>query len=205
MAAHHATLAFSRHGESQWSVGYRFTGWVDVDLSVKGVAVDLCGRVFSCRLVDVPERPTPRERPTIPGTANSLDSIASGLPREPHGLPGTSFGWSAAARRPSLTASAVGPCSRCQLCWRFQPRGVHPVYAAVTGPSRPTPSSKNQLGTWLFGPSGCGIRLSHCGGLTTSFPKLYPLEAGVDQDGWPAQRPRTGQAALLSLPSPAVG
>uniref|UniRef100_A0A7S1RPI3 phosphoglycerate mutase (2,3-diphosphoglycerate-dependent) n=1 Tax=Alexandrium catenella TaxID=2925 RepID=A0A7S1RPI3_ALECA len=33
----HAVLVFSRHGESQWNVDNRFTGWVDVDLSEKGV------------------------------------------------------------------------------------------------------------------------------------------------------------------------
>jgi len=30
-------LIFSRHGESEWNVANRFTGWVDVDLSKKGV------------------------------------------------------------------------------------------------------------------------------------------------------------------------
>lgn len=33
----HAVLVFSRHGESQWNLENRFTGWVDVDLSEKGV------------------------------------------------------------------------------------------------------------------------------------------------------------------------
>jgi len=33
----HATLVFSRHGESDWNKQNRFTGWVDVDLSDKGV------------------------------------------------------------------------------------------------------------------------------------------------------------------------
>lgn len=37
MAKPHATLIFSRHGESQWNVDNRFTGWVDVDLSAKGL------------------------------------------------------------------------------------------------------------------------------------------------------------------------
>jgi len=32
-----ATLVFSRHGESEWNVANKFTGWVDVDLSEKGV------------------------------------------------------------------------------------------------------------------------------------------------------------------------
>eukprot|EP00438_Fugacium_kawagutii_P020659 Skav217359 [mRNA] locus=scaffold4442:110473:116068:+ [translate_table: standard] len=35
MAKPHATLIFSRHGESQWNVDNRFTGWVD--LSAKGL------------------------------------------------------------------------------------------------------------------------------------------------------------------------
>lgn len=38
MAAPHARLIFSRHGESEWNVANKFTGWVDVDLSEKGVA-----------------------------------------------------------------------------------------------------------------------------------------------------------------------
>lgn len=33
----HAKLIFSRHGESEWNVANKFTGWVDVDLSEKGV------------------------------------------------------------------------------------------------------------------------------------------------------------------------
>jgi len=33
----HAKLVFSRHGESEWNLANRFTGWVDVDLSAKGV------------------------------------------------------------------------------------------------------------------------------------------------------------------------
>jgi len=33
----HCTLIFSRHGESEWNVANIFTGWVDVDLSEKGV------------------------------------------------------------------------------------------------------------------------------------------------------------------------
>ncbi len=37
MAKPHALLVFSRHGESEWNVANRFTGWVDVDLSEKGV------------------------------------------------------------------------------------------------------------------------------------------------------------------------
>ena len=31
-------LAFLRHGQSQWNLENRFTGWVDVDLTEKGVA-----------------------------------------------------------------------------------------------------------------------------------------------------------------------
>jgi 2,3-bisphosphoglycerate-dependent phosphoglycerate mutase len=33
----HATLIFSRHGESEWNVANIFTGWVDVNLSEKGL------------------------------------------------------------------------------------------------------------------------------------------------------------------------
>merc|ERR1712232_1429832 len=35
--AHSATLIFSRHGESEWNLANKFTGWVDVDLSKKGL------------------------------------------------------------------------------------------------------------------------------------------------------------------------
>lgn len=32
-----ATLVLLRHGESEWNLLNKFTGWVDVDLSPKGV------------------------------------------------------------------------------------------------------------------------------------------------------------------------
>lgn len=35
--AKHATLVFARHGESEWNLANIFTGWVDVDLSEKGI------------------------------------------------------------------------------------------------------------------------------------------------------------------------
>lgn len=38
----HAKLVFSRHGESEWNVANKFTGWVDVDLSEKGFG-EACG------------------------------------------------------------------------------------------------------------------------------------------------------------------
>jgi 2,3-bisphosphoglycerate-dependent phosphoglycerate mutase len=31
------TLVLLRHGESQWNLENRFTGWIDVPLSEKGV------------------------------------------------------------------------------------------------------------------------------------------------------------------------
>eukprot|EP00306_Pavlova_sp_CCMP459_P022761 CAMPEP_0185542914 /NCGR_PEP_ID=MMETSP1381-20130426/2932_1 /TAXON_ID=298111 /ORGANISM="Pavlova sp., Strain CCMP459" /LENGTH=263 /DNA_ID=CAMNT_0028154963 /DNA_START=45 /DNA_END=836 /DNA_ORIENTATION=+ len=37
MAEPHATLVFMRHGESEWNVLNKFTGWYDCDLSPKGV------------------------------------------------------------------------------------------------------------------------------------------------------------------------
>jgi len=40
----YARLVFSRHGESEWNVANKFTGWVDVDLSEKGV-----GEAKKCR------------------------------------------------------------------------------------------------------------------------------------------------------------
>ena len=33
-----STLVLLRHGESEWNLANRFTGWVDVDLSERGVA-----------------------------------------------------------------------------------------------------------------------------------------------------------------------
>jgi len=33
----HGTLVILRHGESQWNLDNRFTGWVDVDLTSKGI------------------------------------------------------------------------------------------------------------------------------------------------------------------------
>ncbi len=38
MAAKTGQLVLIRHGESQWNLENRFTGWVDIDLSEKGVA-----------------------------------------------------------------------------------------------------------------------------------------------------------------------
>ena len=32
------TLVLVRHGQSQWNLENKFTGWVDVDLTEKGVA-----------------------------------------------------------------------------------------------------------------------------------------------------------------------
>mgnify|MGYP003688071013 FL=1 len=37
MSTPHATLVFMRHGESEWNVANKFTGWHDVDLSSKGI------------------------------------------------------------------------------------------------------------------------------------------------------------------------
>jgi len=43
----HATLIFSRHGESEWNVANIFTGWVDVDLSEKGTGeAQGCGQLL---------------------------------------------------------------------------------------------------------------------------------------------------------------
>lgn len=33
-------MVLIRHGESQWNLENRFTGWVDVPLSPKGVVVE---------------------------------------------------------------------------------------------------------------------------------------------------------------------
>jgi 2,3-bisphosphoglycerate-dependent phosphoglycerate mutase len=41
------TLTLLRHGESQWNLENRFTGWVDVDISAKGEAeAEAAGRVL---------------------------------------------------------------------------------------------------------------------------------------------------------------
>ena len=37
------TLALLRHGQSQWNLENRFTGWVDVDLTAEGAAQALKG------------------------------------------------------------------------------------------------------------------------------------------------------------------
>ena len=36
-AAAHATLVLVRHGQSEWNLANRFTGWVDVDLTERGI------------------------------------------------------------------------------------------------------------------------------------------------------------------------
>ena len=33
-----STLVLLRHGQSQWNLDNRFTGWVDVELTEKGMA-----------------------------------------------------------------------------------------------------------------------------------------------------------------------
>eukprot|EP00304_Pavlova_gyrans_P016068 CAMPEP_0206033446 /NCGR_PEP_ID=MMETSP1466-20131121/660_1 /ASSEMBLY_ACC=CAM_ASM_001126 /TAXON_ID=44452 /ORGANISM="Pavlova gyrans, Strain CCMP608" /LENGTH=261 /DNA_ID=CAMNT_0053407639 /DNA_START=28 /DNA_END=813 /DNA_ORIENTATION=- len=43
----HATLVFMRHGESEWNVLNKFTGWYDCDLSPKGLEeAKLAGELF---------------------------------------------------------------------------------------------------------------------------------------------------------------
>ena len=40
-------LVLLRHGESQWNLENRFTGWTDVDLTEKGISeAQSAGRVF---------------------------------------------------------------------------------------------------------------------------------------------------------------
>jgi 2,3-bisphosphoglycerate-dependent phosphoglycerate mutase len=45
------TLTLLRHGESEWNLENRFTGWVDVDLSPKGESE---ARIAGDKLLDVP-------------------------------------------------------------------------------------------------------------------------------------------------------
>ena len=36
-SAAHANLIIMRHGQSEWNLANRFTGWVDVDLTERGI------------------------------------------------------------------------------------------------------------------------------------------------------------------------
>ncbi len=48
-----ATLILIRHGESQWNLENRFTGWVDVELSAKGVQeADSAGKKLASYKID---------------------------------------------------------------------------------------------------------------------------------------------------------
>ncbi|HRK61357.1 MAG TPA: 2,3-bisphosphoglycerate-dependent phosphoglycerate mutase [Candidatus Omnitrophota bacterium] len=48
-----ATLILIRHGESQWNLENRFTGWVDVELSAKGIQeADSAGKKLSDYKID---------------------------------------------------------------------------------------------------------------------------------------------------------
>ena len=47
------TLVLLRHGQSQWNLENRFTGWWDVDLSDQGIAeARAAGRLLRDRQVD---------------------------------------------------------------------------------------------------------------------------------------------------------
>jgi len=45
-----STLILLRHGESQWNLENRFTGWVDVELSAKGIQEAAAARQKNRRL-----------------------------------------------------------------------------------------------------------------------------------------------------------
>ncbi len=48
-----ATLILIRHGESQWNLENRFTGWVDVELSAKGIQeADSAGKKLASYKID---------------------------------------------------------------------------------------------------------------------------------------------------------
>ena len=48
-----ATLILIRHGESQWNLENRFTGWVDVELSAKGIQeADSAGKKLTAYKID---------------------------------------------------------------------------------------------------------------------------------------------------------
>jgi len=57
-------LVLLRHGQSQWNLEHRFTGWVDIDLSEKGMAeakmageiLKTCGYTFDIAYVSVLKR-----------------------------------------------------------------------------------------------------------------------------------------------------
>ena len=48
-----STLILIRHGESQWNLENRFTGWVDVELSPKGITeADVAGKKLASYKID---------------------------------------------------------------------------------------------------------------------------------------------------------
>ena len=51
-------IVLIRHGESQWNLENRFTGWTDVDLTANGMAEAKAAGTFVC-LKRVPVGPRP--------------------------------------------------------------------------------------------------------------------------------------------------
>ena len=79
-------LILLRHGESEWNLANRFTGWVDVDLSERGereaarggelmleagVAPDVLHTSLQKRAIRTAEHRAPRARPPVdPGASD---------------------------------------------------------------------------------------------------------------------------------------
>ena len=53
------TLILVRHGQSQWNLENRFTGWWDVDLTEKGIVEAIAAGVLLGR-IELPSSPLPR-------------------------------------------------------------------------------------------------------------------------------------------------
>ncbi len=77
------TLVLLRHGQSQWNLENRFTGWWDVDLSDQGVAEARAAgalmreKRLRLRLL-LHQRPDPRHPHAAPGAARDGPAVASG-------------------------------------------------------------------------------------------------------------------------------
>ena len=68
--AHVTTLVLLRHGESEWNARNLFTGWVDVDLTDRGVAEARRGGEL-LRAVSTPD-PAPG---VLPSTGRDLGAL----------------------------------------------------------------------------------------------------------------------------------
>ena len=60
------TLILVRHGQSQWNLENRFTGWWDVDLTEQGVAEAIAGGELLASKGVLPTRAMPGSRCRAP-------------------------------------------------------------------------------------------------------------------------------------------